>query len=62
MSEFADAGAGTAGLIFFFATFAVIALWAYLPANKAKLEAHKRIPLDEETQNNPAFVEKGERT
>lgn len=35
------------GLIGFFVAFVFIALWAYAPRNKAKLQAHAYIPLKE---------------
>ncbi|NBX74451.1 MAG: cbb3-type cytochrome c oxidase subunit 3 [Alphaproteobacteria bacterium] len=33
------------GLIFFFVVFLLVAVWAYWPANKQKLEQHASIPL-----------------
>ena len=59
MSEFADANAGMIGLVFFVATFAVIALWAYAPGNRAKLEAHKMIPLEEGPTSDDQPGQKG---
>ena len=37
--------AGLTGLLFFFAVFCGIAIWAYRPGMKAELESHKNIPL-----------------
>jgi len=42
---FASLDAGLFGLSFFFLTFVGIAIWAMLPAQKDRLEAHKYIPL-----------------
>jgi len=41
---------GTAGLLFFFVVFGIVVVWAMLPSNKDKLEAHKFIPLDNDNQ------------
>ena len=44
---FANASAGLIGLLFFFIIFVGIVVWAYMPANRERLEAHGRIPLDD---------------
>ena len=44
---FASGSAGLIGLLFFFAIFTGIAIWAYWPANRDQLEAHGRIPLED---------------
>lgn len=45
---FASADYGLIGLLFFFAVFVGIAIWAYTPKRKSAIEAHKYIPLDDE--------------
>ena len=45
---FADGGAGLLGLLFFFTLFVGIAVWAYHPKHKAKIESLKHIPLSED--------------
>lgn len=45
---YADASIGTIGLLFFFTVFVGVAIWAYLPRNRAAIEAHKNIPLEDE--------------
>ena len=45
MNLFLSSNAGTVGLLFFFVIFTGIAIWAYLPRNREKLEAHKFIPI-----------------
>lgn len=42
---FANVDAGLVGLLFFFAVFAGIAMWALWPSNRDQLESHKFIPL-----------------
>ncbi len=44
---FSHAGIGLSMLLFFFAIFVGIAVWAYRPANKSVLESYKNIPLRE---------------
>ncbi|MFW0777894.1 MAG: cbb3-type cytochrome oxidase subunit 3 [Rickettsiales bacterium] len=46
---FASADAGLIGLLFFFAVFVGIAVWAFRPSNKKQIESHKYIPLAEES-------------
>lgn len=48
MNLFLSAHAGLAGLLFFFAVFVGIALWALHPRNRQRLESHKYIPLSED--------------
>jgi cbb3-type cytochrome oxidase subunit 3 len=36
------------GLVFFFVFFLVMAVWAYRPANKEKLESNKYLPFAED--------------
>jgi cbb3-type cytochrome oxidase subunit 3 len=51
---FASADIGLIGLLFFFAVFLGIALWAYHPSRKEKIEQHKNIPLSEDdTHDRP---------
>jgi cbb3-type cytochrome oxidase subunit 3 len=45
---YASAEIGITGLLFFFAIFVGVAIWAYLPRNKQKIEAYKQIPLKED--------------
>ena len=45
---FADGGIGLIGLLFFFALFVGIAVWAYHPKRKQKIESLKHIPLTED--------------
>lgn len=45
---YANAEMGMIGLLFFFTIFVGIALWAYLPRNKASIEKLKYIPLNED--------------
>ncbi len=45
---FASADVGVIGLLFFFALFLGIAVWAYNPARKHQIEALKNIPLRED--------------
>lgn len=40
--------AGTTGLLFFFSTFLVIAVWAFRPKAKQQIESYKNIPLAED--------------
>lgn len=42
------ANAGLIGLLFFFAIFVGIAIWAYHPSRKQEIESLKNIPLREE--------------
>lgn len=51
---FASADFGLVGLLFFFTFFVGVAIWAYRPANKQKLEALKQIPFSEESDDNIA--------
>ncbi len=51
---FASADFGLIGLIFFFLVFSGIALWAYLPKNRDRIEALKHIPLDDEDDHERA--------
>ncbi|TAH32485.1 MAG: cbb3-type cytochrome c oxidase subunit 3 [Alphaproteobacteria bacterium] len=44
---FANPAIGTWMLIFFFALFVLIAIWAFRPENKKKMEQHGKIPLEE---------------
>ena len=53
MSWLAD-NAGLVGLLFFFGVFTGIAIWAYRPANKSKIEALKNIPLADEDNHGRA--------
>ena len=46
---FADANFGLLGLLWCFTIFAFIALRAYWPSRRAQTEAHKFIPLNEDT-------------
>ncbi|TNE63816.1 MAG: cbb3-type cytochrome c oxidase subunit 3 [Alphaproteobacteria bacterium] len=39
-------GAGLTGLLFFFLVFIGIAVWAYRPQVKERLESYKNIPLE----------------
>ena len=48
-SLFANVDAGLIGLIFFFAVFVGIAIWAFQPGRKQQIESHKYIPLEEES-------------
>jgi len=48
MSLYLSENAGMVGLLFFFALFIGIAIWALRPANKRTLESHKYIPLSED--------------
>ena len=41
--------APTIGLLFFFAVFIGIAVWALNPANKKRLQSYGEIPLKEES-------------
>ncbi|MCI5050222.1 MAG: cbb3-type cytochrome c oxidase subunit 3 [Rickettsiales bacterium] len=45
---FADGGVGLVGLLFFFIIFVGIAVWAYHPKRKEKIESWKHIPLNED--------------
>ena len=45
---YANAEMGMIGLLFFFTFFVGVAIWAYLPHNKKKIEAYKNIPLSED--------------
>lgn len=45
---YASTEMGVIGLLFFFIFFVGVAVWAYLPANKKKIEAYKNIPLSED--------------
>ena len=45
---FASADFGLIGLVFFFAVFVGIAVWAYHPSRKKQIEALKHIPLHED--------------
>lgn len=47
-SLFASADYGMIGLLFFFAIFIGIVVWAYIPKHKKDIEKHKYIPLDED--------------
>lgn len=40
--------AGMIGLLFFFIVFVGVALWAFLPSQKQKLESYKFLPLQED--------------
>lgn len=48
MIQFLADNAGIAGLLFFFAVFSAIAVWAYRPSVKNKFESYKFIPLEED--------------
>ncbi len=48
---FASADFGLIGLLFFFAVFVGIVIWAYAPGRRKAIESHKHIPLDEEERN-----------
>lgn len=48
MIDIISANAGLIGLLFFFSVFVVIALWAFMPAQKNLIESYKYIPLSEE--------------
>ncbi len=45
---FANPAIGTWMLIFFFAVFVAIALWAFRPKNKEKMDQYAKIPLVED--------------
>jgi cbb3-type cytochrome oxidase subunit 3 len=47
MTWIAD-NAGLTGLLFFFVFFCCMAVWIYLPRNKAPLEELGNIPFDED--------------
>lgn len=47
MIEWLSQYSGYAVLLAFFAAFAGIVFWAYRPANRARLEAHRHIPFKE---------------
>ncbi len=40
--------AGVTGLLFFFAVFLAIAIWAFRPKAKEQIESYKNIPLAED--------------
>ena len=42
---FEHGNAGTVGLLFFFTVFVGVAIWAYRPSLKEKIEANKNIPF-----------------
>lgn len=42
---------GTIGLLFFFAVFVGIGIWALRPSNKHIIESHKYIPLTEDNND-----------
>ncbi len=42
--------APTIGLLFFFAVFVAIAVWALRPSNKQALQEHGAIPFKEDSQ------------
>lgn len=46
---FASVDAGLTGLLFFFFVFMVVAVWAFHPKHKQRIESHKYIPLAEES-------------
>ncbi|MEM6603651.1 MAG: cbb3-type cytochrome c oxidase subunit 3 [Pseudomonadota bacterium] len=48
MIDFLAKNAGMIGLLFFFCVFVGVAIWAYWPTQKKKLEAYKFLPLKEE--------------
>jgi len=48
MMDFLTQYSAIIGLLFFFAAFVGIALWAFLPKNKEEIESHKNIPLSED--------------
>ena len=47
MIDFIVAQAGLIGLLCFFAAFIGIAVWAFRPANKQRIESYRYIPLEE---------------
>lgn len=47
MAEF-HAALKSLWVVWFMAVFVAIAVWAYWPRNKSRLQAHARIPLDDE--------------
>ncbi len=40
--------AGATGLLFFFGTFLLIFVWAFIPKAKQQIESYKNIPLAED--------------
>ncbi len=48
MINFLSLNAGMIGLLFFFIVFVGVALWAFLPSQKHKLESYKFLPLQED--------------
>lgn len=48
MISFLGNNAGLIGLLFFFIVFVGVALWAFLPSQKQKLESYKFLPLQED--------------
>jgi cbb3-type cytochrome oxidase subunit 3 len=51
MIDFLAINAGMIGLLFFFIVFSGVAVWAFLPSQKEKIENHKYIPLTEDNHN-----------
>jgi len=47
MIDWVSQHSGLIILLAFFTAFVGIAIWAYLPENKARLEDHAQIPLKE---------------
>jgi cytochrome c oxidase cbb3-type subunit 4 len=41
-------------IVWLVGVFLAIAVWAYWPRNKARFEAHARIPLNDETPSSTA--------
>ncbi|MET0155306.1 MAG: cbb3-type cytochrome c oxidase subunit 3 [Rickettsiales bacterium] len=48
ISSFASVHLGMIGLLFFFAVFVGVVIWAYNPKRKKRIEDQKHIPLREE--------------
>lgn len=48
MIDILSHNAGLIGLLFFFGVFITVALWAFLPSQKQKLESYKFLPLQED--------------
>jgi len=52
MIDYLSSNAGTIGLLFFFSIFVGVALWAFIPSRKEKVEAYKYIPIVEDNYDS----------
>jgi|TARA_B100001105_G_scaffold4697_1_gene3552 cbb3-type cytochrome oxidase subunit 3 len=51
MIDYINSNAGLIGLLFFFSVFIGVALWAFVPSRKDKIESYKYIPIVEDTDD-----------